>query len=112
MHVLRKMANFRYEMILRDFGGILCCTLVYVCVIYSDYALIAHLLIPYANFTFAIIVGVVFNVGLALVLISHARASLSDPGRVPMPEARIDFSDRDALQDREDNWTICQVNIT
>lgn len=95
-------------MILRDFGGILCCTLVYACVVYADYALIAHLLIPYVTLSFAVVTGVIFNLGLILILVSHARASLSDPGRVPLPDARIDFSDRDSLQDREDHWTICQ----
>jgi len=95
-------------MITRDIGGISCCLLVYGCLIYSDFALIAHLLIPFVSRTFAVIVGIVFNVGVGLIIISHAKAALSDPGHVPLPDARIDFSDRDSLQEREDNWTICQ----
>jgi ribosomal protein L40E len=95
-------------MITRDFGGISCCFLVYGCLIYSDFALIAHILVPFVSRTFAVIVGVIFNLGVGLIVISHAKAALTDPGHVPLPDARIDFSDRDSLQEREDNWTICQ----
>ena len=96
-------------MVLKDVVGLLCCALVYVCVLYADFALVVHLLIPFANGTLATILTIVFNCALVMVLLSHAKATLSDPGYVPLPEARIDFSDRDALQGREDDWTICQV---
>ena len=51
----------------------------------------------------------VFNLVLVLLLSSHAKCALSDPGHVPVPESRIDFSDTSSLQNREDDWTICQV---
>ena len=48
---------------------------------------------------------------MILLISSHAKCALSDPGHVPVPEARIDFSDTNSLQTREDDWTVCQVNI-
>ena len=96
-------------MVLKDVVGLLCCILVYVCVIYADFAFVIHLLVPFANGTLALILAIIFNLSLAMVLISHAKATLSDPGYVPLPEARIDFSDRDSLQGRDDDWSICQV---
>jgi len=95
-------------MVLKDVVGLLCCVLVYVCVLYADFAFVVHLLIPFANGTLATLLAIVFNVAIVMILLSHAKATLSDPGYVPLPEARIDFSDRDALQGRVDDWTICQ----
>ena len=99
-------------MVLKDVVGLLCCVLVYVCVLYADFAFVVHLLIPFANGTLATLLAIVFNVAIVMILLSHAKATLSDPGYVPLPEARIDFSDRDALQGRVDDWTICQVKLS
>ena len=38
--------NFQiWKMVVKDVVGILCCILVYACVIYADFAFIAHLLL-------------------------------------------------------------------
>jgi hypothetical protein len=36
---------------------------------------------------------VIFNVIVFMLFMSHARAVFSDPGIVPLPQHRIDFSD-------------------
>jgi len=36
---------------------------------------------------------VLFNVVIALLAVAHLRAVLSDPGLVPLPQTRLDFSD-------------------
>lgn len=91
-----------------DIGGIICSLLVYLCVIYADFALILHVIIPFVHLGFGICLSVVFNIVLILLISSHAKCALTDPGHVPVPEARIDFSDTNSLQAREDDWTVCQ----
>jgi len=91
-----------------DAGGLLCSVLVYACVLYADFALIAHVIVPFVHVGLGIFLSIVFNLVLVLLLSSHAKCALSDPGHVPVPESRIDFSDTSSLQNREDDWTICQ----
>lgn len=91
-----------------DIGGIICSLLVYLCVIYADFALIVHVIVPFVHLGVGIFLSFLFNVVLILLISSHAKCALSDPGHVPVPEARIDFSDTNSLQTREDDWTVCQ----
>ena len=57
----------------------------------------------------------VFNVIVIMLFISHSRAVFSDPGIVPLPSNRIDFSDlhskskeeSSAIQPPDEDWTIC-----
>ena len=53
---------------------------------------------------------IVFNIIIFLLFMSHARAVFSDPGIVPLPSHRIDFSDSHSdggsMAPKED-WTIC-----
>jgi len=56
-----------------------------------------------------------FNTVVFLLLMAHARAVFSDPGVVPLPAHRVDFSDvhtanaaTNGGQDPPDeDWTIC-----
>ena len=51
-----------------------------------------------------------FNIVIFLLFMAHARAVFSDPGIVPLPSHRIDFSDSHSeggsIAPKED-WTIC-----
>jgi ribosomal protein L40E len=95
-------------MVKLDPGGIVCSLIVYFCVVYADFAFTVHVIIPFVHFGLGIFLIAVFNGALILLIYSHLKCSLSDPGHVPVPEARIDFSDTNLLQQREDDWTICQ----
>ncbi|CAL4120929.1 unnamed protein product, partial [Meganyctiphanes norvegica] len=48
-----------------------------------------------------------FNTLVFLTCMAHARAVFSDPGIVPLPPSRLDFSDMNAGADKNDEWTIC-----
>ena len=41
---------------------------------------------------------VVFNIIIFLIVMSHLRSVLSDPGTVPLPKTSLDFSDMHAGQ--------------
>ena len=53
---------------------------------------------------------VTFNIIIFLLFMAHARAVFTDPGIVPLPHHRIDFSDSHSdggsIAPKED-WTIC-----
>ena len=44
---------------------------------------------------------VFFNTVIFLMLISHLRAVISDPGIVPLPKTSIDFSDMHSAQKKD-----------
>lgn len=52
---------------------------------------------------------VLFNTVVFLLVMSHLKAVLMDPGRVPLPSSRLDFSDlhsnKNEYEDSE--WTVC-----
>lgn len=57
---------------------------------------------------------VTFNTVVLLLMISHLKAICSDPGVVPLPQTRMDFSDihmggSGVSDDCDDdgNWTVC-----
>ncbi|KAG7197606.1 hypothetical protein KM043_006043 [Ampulex compressa] len=57
---------------------------------------------------------VTFNSVILLLMISHLKAVCSDPGVVPLPQNRMDFSDIHIAGyeigdkcDEKDNWTVC-----
>ena len=53
---------------------------------------------------------VMFNMIIFMLFMAHARAVFTDPGIVPLPSHRIDFSDSHSeggsIAPKED-WTIC-----
>lgn len=53
---------------------------------------------------------VAFNTIVFMLTMAHLKAVLSDPGTVPLPQSRLDFSDLHSAKkngiDREE-WTVC-----
>lgn len=53
---------------------------------------------------------ILFNTVVFLLGMAHVKAVLSDPGRVPLPQSRIDFSDLHSMTNHEhenEEWTVC-----
>lgn len=52
---------------------------------------------------------VCFNTVVLLLSMAHMRAVLSDPGTVPLPQSRVDFSDIHCAESGFKNvdWTVC-----
>ncbi|XP_033119219.1 palmitoyltransferase ZDHHC3-like [Anneissia japonica] len=105
------MAVFR-----KDPCGIICLIITYSAVLYADYVVVQWLILP----TMAMSVSgyfhaVAFNLIVFLLITSHVRAVIADPGIVPLPAAAIDFSDmrfgvipKNILSQDGENWSICQ----
>merc|ERR1712178_320656 len=95
-----KMAVFR-----TDPCGIICIFITYLCIVYADYVVVKHLVLPTMSDTLWGSCNVVFfNVIVFLMAMAHMRAVFSDPGVVPLPKNNLDFSDMHAgakKQDRE-----------
>ncbi|XP_048254354.1 palmitoyltransferase ZDHHC3-like [Haliotis rufescens] len=91
--------------------GITCIIITYIAVLYADYVVVRHLVIPSMSETFwGAVHVVVFNTILFLLTISHMRAVMSDPGVVPLPTTSIDFSDMHSGKQTKcsgDGWTVC-----
>ncbi|XP_008479732.1 palmitoyltransferase ZDHHC3 isoform X3 [Diaphorina citri] len=54
----------------------------------------------------------IFNTLVFLLSYAHFKAMLSDPGAVPLPKTRVDFSDihtgeLSAMLQNKDDWTVC-----
>lgn len=55
---------------------------------------------------------VIFNTVVLLLTMAHLKAVCSDPGVVPLPQSRMDFSDIHSGSgadeyDERDDWTVC-----
>lgn len=53
---------------------------------------------------------ILFNLIIILLIIAHVKAVCSDPGIVPLPQNKVDFSDMhsgSADHDIDTNWTVC-----
>jgi ribosomal protein L40E len=99
------MAVFR-----NDPCGITCILITYSAIAYADYVVIRHLVIPTMSESHWGTANVVaFNFVIFLMVVSHLRAVLSDPGTVPLPKTSIDFSDLHAGQkmSKDNGWTVC-----
>ncbi|KAK7471768.1 hypothetical protein BaRGS_00035590, partial [Batillaria attramentaria] len=79
--------------------GVICIIITYGAVLYADYVIVRHLIIPSMSDTlWGAINVVIFNTIVFLIGMSHMRAVLSDPGVVPLPSASMDFSDMHSAQ--------------
>ncbi|CAD5122232.1 DgyrCDS10681 [Dimorphilus gyrociliatus] len=99
------MAVFR-----SDPCGILCMIITYLCVCYADYVVVKHLVIAsMSDSLWGALNAFVFNIIIFLLVVSHLRAVFSDPGLVPLPRNRLDFSDmqEERGSKEEDGWTVC-----
>lgn len=54
---------------------------------------------------------VLFNTVIFLLTLAHLKAVFCDPGIVPLPHTRLDFSDLHAAHNQhyhdEEEWTVC-----
>jgi len=96
----------------KDPCGLFCILMTYAAVLYADYAVIRWIVLQtMADTLWGSVHAVAFNTIVFLLFISHGKAVFSDPGIVPLPQHRIDFSDDhggggSVTAPRED-WTIC-----
>lgn len=51
--------------------------------------------------------AIVYNLLVTCVFIAHINAVTCDPGRVQLPETRVDFSDMHVSGSAMDTWTVC-----
>lgn len=103
-------------MFVRDPCGIVCIIVTYVAVLYADYVVVCWIVLhSLQESLWGPFHVLAFNVVVLLLTISHLKAVCSDPGVVPLPQSRMDFSDMHTENaegkpgdcDEIDNWTVC-----
>ena len=66
----------------------------YGAVLYADYVVVRWIVLQTMSTTlWGSLHVLLFNIIIFMLFMSHARAVFSDPGIVPLPKHRIDFSD-------------------
>ncbi len=96
----------------RDPCGITCLLMTYLAVLYADYVVVRWIVLQTMEGSlWGAFHVLLFNVVVFLLLMSHSRAVFSDPGLVPLPQHRVDFSDAHAAakeqQQHQEDWSIC-----
>ncbi|XP_065055906.1 palmitoyltransferase ZDHHC3-like [Rhopilema esculentum] len=97
----------------KDPCGITCLVITYGCVLYCDYCIIDHVILPtFSSSLWGAFHATMFNSFLFLLAYSHLKASFCDPGVVPLPYARLDFSDIQKAKKKkprkaESEWGVC-----
>ncbi|KAK6620157.1 hypothetical protein RUM43_011769 [Polyplax serrata] len=95
----------------KDPYGVICIFVTYLSVFYADYAVIKWVIVytmqasAWAPFNI-----ILFNVIILLLIVAHVKAVCSDPGIVPLPQNKVDFSDihsGSADHEVDNNWTVC-----
>nr|CAB3267904.1 palmitoyltransferase ZDHHC3 [Phallusia mammillata] len=99
----------------KDPCGIFCMVFTYALILYADYVVIQHIIMTtLMGSLWGPVHAVMFNSVIFALLYSHTRAVFSDPGIVPLPVVRVDFSDihtqneKSHKKDQSEDWTICQ----
>ncbi|KAJ1527011.1 hypothetical protein ONE63_008555 [Megalurothrips usitatus] len=97
--------------LVRDPCGIVCIILTYLAVFYADYVIVKWVILQtMQNSLWGSFHMVMFNTVAFLAAMAHFRAMCSDPGTVPLPHSRMDFSDIhtdcNGGSEQED-WTVC-----
>ncbi|XP_054160008.1 palmitoyltransferase ZDHHC3-like [Oppia nitens] len=95
--------------------GITCLISIYLIVIYTDYAFIQWIVLPLDVSLWAIVISIgLFQLILLLLVWSHLKASISDPGVVPQPQHKDngqDLSSNHLFAKKDDNsghnWSVC-----
>ncbi|KAG4074080.1 hypothetical protein HA402_014285 [Bradysia odoriphaga] len=98
----------------KDPCGIICVFVTYLSIFYADYVVTRWIIIStMQNSIWGPIHAVTFNTVVFMLTMAHLKAVLSDPGKVPLPQSRLDFSDLHSLEtskktdmEREE-WTVC-----
>lgn len=98
-----------------DICGIFAIIVTYISIFYTEYCMLVNVLHPLVTDSlWGSFHAVLFNTFLFLLVYAHIKAIVSDPGRIPLPEVAVDFSDsrRSSRKGRKgktnDNWTACQ----
>ncbi|XP_076065728.1 DNZDHHC/NEW1 zinc finger protein 11 [Oratosquilla oratoria] len=92
----------------KDPCGITCIILTYCAIFYADYVVINWIILQtMRNSLWGAVHVLFFNTVIFLTIMSHLRAVLSDPGIVPLPQSRIDFSDMHSGGEQNNDWTVC-----
>ncbi len=92
----------------RDPCGFTCLALTYGAVAYADYVVVRWIVMQtMVDTLWGAFNVLLFNILVFNLLMAHARAVFSDPGIVPLPEHRVDFSDKEEPETAGDDWTIC-----
>ncbi|XP_065562645.1 palmitoyltransferase ZDHHC3-like isoform X1 [Artemia franciscana] len=99
-------------MLKHDPCGLICLCFTYLAVAYADYAVVRWILIEMiGNSIWTSIHAVSFNSLIFLLLFAHWRAVFTDPGTVPFPARKLDFSDlhsgNRASSEQKEGWTVC-----
>lgn len=118
-------------MFLRDPCGIVCIFVTYLAVFYADYVVTRWIILQtmqnryllqqfqsvviliFTHFSLWAPVNVVFfNTIVFLLAMAHVKACILDPGTVPLPSTRIDFSDLHSNEkgsgyDQDEEWSVC-----
>ncbi|CAG2112418.1 unnamed protein product [Medioppia subpectinata] len=92
--------------------GIVCIVSIYLIIIYTDYAFINWIVLPLnCNLATLGLSISVFQLILILLVWSHLKAAVSDPGVVPHPTHGLDISAKQLLNKKDDNedhnWSVC-----
>ncbi|XP_052805381.1 palmitoyltransferase ZDHHC3-like [Mya arenaria] len=90
--------------------GICCIIITYGAVLYADYVVVRHLIIPaMSDSLWGMFNVLVFNLIVFFLSVAHMRAVMSDPGIVPLPSTNIDFSDIQNGQKKtlRNGWSVC-----
>ncbi|XP_050502313.1 palmitoyltransferase ZDHHC3 isoform X2 [Diabrotica virgifera virgifera] len=96
-------------MFIKDPCGIVCILITYIAVFYADYVIIKWVVLQtMLDSLWGTFNVVMFNTIIFFLIISHIKAVVTDPGTVPLPQGRIDFSDMHSDSGCEFvNWTVC-----
>ncbi|KAJ8673088.1 hypothetical protein QAD02_004349 [Eretmocerus hayati] len=99
-------------MFVKDPCGIACIITTYIAVLYADHVVVRWIVLhTMPDSLWAAFHVVIFNTMMFLMIMAHLRAVCSDPGVVPLPQTRMDFSDihsGNTDDDHErDDWTVC-----
>lgn len=97
-------------MFVKDPCGILCILITYIAVFYADYVIIEWIVFQtMSDSLWGTFNVVMFNTLIFLLTFSHIKAVMTDPGTVPLPQSRIDFSDMHSSDSGCEfvNWTVC-----
>jgi len=98
----------------KDPCGFFCIFMTYCAVLYADYVVVRWIVLQSMQGSlWGSFHVILFNTVVLLLFFCHARAVFSDPGIVPLPLHRIDFSDSHddggggGSVAAKENWTIC-----
>lgn len=94
-------------MLKSDSCGLICAFGVYLALGYANFVVIVHITTVCFSVPAAISLCLIFAVLSAGLLASHIQCMVSDPGYVPVPDVKIDFSDTVSRKSRDDDWTVC-----